>query len=68
MRTLLRLLCCISLIAVIVVFAASEPRVSAETPELKKHSTIEAPVSSNSSSGSIMITMTGVVDNEGYDE
>ena len=64
MKTLLRLLCCASLLVVIMVFAEAEPGVSAEAPELVEHQTIEVPASSNSSSCTITITMTGIINGD----
>jgi hypothetical protein len=70
LKTILRFLCCASLLVVIVVFADAEPGVSAKEPELEEHPTIEATASpgstsSNSSSCTITITMTGIVDDSG---
>jgi len=68
LRTLLKFICCASLLVVIVVFADAEPGVYAEAPGLEENPTIKAPASSNSSSCTITITMTGVMDDQGYDK
>ena len=73
MRGLFRFLGFVALVAVFLLLGgafsqgATEPARSERPPAIEVGDSVDS-TSSNSSSGSIMITMTGVMDDEGYDE